>query len=220
MIQVQLTDLRTTSDQTLLQAAIARDGRAWQELLRRFRPLIFRCILRVCKRYSALCGNEDVNEIFGDVCVNILRDDMRKLRAYDPARGARLSSWLGLLAINATHDFLRQTTRRPALLHLVPQPGQRSDPLEEHPAEAPSALDDLLEKERVSQLGELLSGFSPRDRRFVDLYFRGGLSPEEVAAAMGISIKTVYSKKNKVRVRLLRLARVRQQRLQTCGYAA
>ena len=33
-----------------------------------------------------------------------------------------------------------------------------------------------------------------------------GLLPEEVAAAMGISVKTVYSKKNKLRTKLLAIA--------------
>jgi RNA polymerase sigma-70 factor (ECF subfamily) len=170
--------------------------------------------LRVCKRSGALSqlGQEDINEIFGDVCVNILRDDMHKLRAYDPARGARLSSWLGLLAINAAYDYLRQSMRRPALLHLdvLDRDGREQDPLSERAAEGPSALDHLLEKERWVVLERLLVGFSPRDRDFVQLYFRCGLSPEEVAAEMGISIKTVYSKKNKVRTRLLRLAQRRR----------
>ncbi len=200
-------DLRLAPDQVILCAVLGRDEPAWHELLRRYRPLIFRCILRVCKRYGATVGNEDINEIFGDVCVNLLRDDMHKLRAYDPARGARLSSWLGLLAINAAHDFLRQSLRRPALVHLQPADGQRSDPLSEQPAEGPSALDRLIEEERRLLLDRLLSDFSTRDRHFVDLYFKSGLSPEEVAAEMGISVKTVYSKKNKVRMRLFQLAR-------------
>ena len=45
-----------------------------------------------------------------------------------------------------------------------------------------------------------------KDRRFVELYYGHGLQPEEVAAAMGISVKTVYSKKNKLRCKLLAIA--------------
>lgn len=214
MNEARQAGLREATDQALLGAVLSKDERAWQEMLRRFRPLIFRCILRVCKRSGALSqlGQEDINEIFGDVCVNILRDDMHKLRAYDPARGARLSSWLGLLAINAAYDYLRQSMRRPALLHLdmLDREGREQDPLSDRAAEGPSALDHLLEKERWLVLERLLVGFSPRDRDFVQLYFRCGLSAEQVAAEMGISIKTVYSKKNKVRTRLLRLAQRRR----------
>jgi RNA polymerase sigma-70 factor (ECF subfamily) len=51
----------------------------------------------------------------------------------------------------------------------------------------------------------LLADFTDRDRRFVELYYGCGLMPEEVAAAMNISVKTVYSKKNKLRTRLMAL---------------
>jgi RNA polymerase sigma-70 factor (ECF subfamily) len=123
---------------------------------------------------------------------------MRKLRAYDPQRGAKLGSWLGLLAINTAYDFLRATSRRPML--------DKLDHGIERAGDAPSALDGLLEKERWGYLNHLLADFSDRDRRFVELYYGYGLLPEEVAAAMGISVKTVYSKKNKVRSKLLALA--------------
>jgi DNA-directed RNA polymerase specialized sigma24 family protein len=38
---------------------------------------------------------------------------MHKVRAFDPERGNRFSSWMGLLAINASYDFLRTLKRRP-----------------------------------------------------------------------------------------------------------
>src|SRR6185503_1930173 len=97
-----------------------------------------------------------VNEIFGDMCCGLLRDDLHKLRAYDPARGAKLGSWLGLLAINSAYDYLRQTSRRPLLDKLDRAPDRASD--------GPSALDRLLEKERWGYLNHLLADFSERDR--------------------------------------------------------
>ncbi|MDB4968275.1 MAG: polymerase, sigma-24 subunit, subfamily [Myxococcales bacterium] len=186
------------ADGPLLERVLTKDQVAWGELLRRFRGLVFRCITKVSGKYDAVLSNEDVNEIFGDMCFNLLRDDMRKLRAYDPTRGAKLGSWLGLLAINTAYDYLRQTSRRPMLDRLDGSPDRAGD--------SPSALDDLLQKERWGYLNTLLADFSERDRRFVELYYGAGLHPEEVAAAMNISVKTVYSKKNKLRSKLLALA--------------
>src|SRR5689334_4465194 len=191
-------DHRSLSDGDLLEAVLTKDQAAWRELIRRFRSLIFRCITKVAGKYDAVLSNEDVNEIFGDVCINLLRDDMRKLRVYDPARGSKLGSWLGLLAINTAYDYLRATSRRPML--------DKLDGAVERPASEPSALDTLLDKERWDYLNTLMSDFSDRDRRFVELYYGQGLLPEEVAAAMQISVKTVYSKKNKLRTRLQALA--------------
>jgi RNA polymerase sigma-70 factor, ECF subfamily len=188
------------ADGPLLEAVLSKDEVAWNELIRRYRALMFRCITKVAAKYDAVLSNEDANEIFGDMCFNLLRDNMHKLRAYDPTRGAKLGSWLGLLAINTAYDYLRQTSRRPML--------DRLDHAVERAGDGPSALDNLLEKERWGYLNHLLSDFSDKDRRFVELYYGHGLLPEEVAAAMGISVKTVYSKKNKLRSKLLALAEV------------
>lgn len=193
-----LVDHHLLSDGDLLAAVLTKDQFAWRELIRRFRSLIFRCITKVSGKYDAVLSNEDVNEIFGDVCINLLRDDMRKLRVYDPNRGSKLGSWLGLLAINTAYDYLRATSRRPLL--------DKLDGAQDRPAAEPSALDHLLDKERWDYLNTLMSDFSDRDRRFVELYYGQGLLPEEVAAAMQISVKTVYSKKNKLRTKLEALA--------------
>jgi RNA polymerase sigma-70 factor, ECF subfamily len=46
----------------------------------------------------------------------------------------------------------------------------------------------------------------PPRAQFLSLYFGRNLSVEEVAAEMGISVKTVYSKKHKLLTRLAALA--------------
>lgn len=197
---VQGTSYRALDDGALLAMVLGKDQAAWVELIRRFRALLFRCITRIASKYDAVLSNEDVNEIFSDMLVNLLRDDMRKLRAYDPARGSKLSSWLGLLAINTTYDYLRQTQRRPLLDKL-------EGLVDERPAQEPSALDELLDKERWSRFREMIADFSDKDRRFVELYYARGMEPEEVATEMCISVKTVYSKKNKLRNKLEAIAR-------------
>jgi RNA polymerase sigma-70 factor (ECF subfamily) len=194
-----MTRFRELSDAELLSQVLARKERAWTELLRRYRGLIFRCITKVTARYTSVLSNEDASEIFADVCVNLLRDDMRKLRAYDADRGSKLGSWLGLIAIHTAYDYLRASSRHPMVDRLDGTPDRESG--EPGPEEHAIAL------ERWGQLGQLLEGFTERDRKFVELYFGRGLHPEAVALAMNISVKTVYSKKNKIRSKLERLSR-------------
>jgi len=187
------------TDAALLESVIARDELAWAELVRRYRGLIFRCITKVTSKYASVLSSDDVSEIFADVLVNLVRDDMRKLRAYDPARGSKLGSWLGLISIHTAYDYLRQHARQPMLDRLEHAPERESA--------GPSPEESVVASERWGQVGRLLEHFTPRDRRFVDLYFARGMAPEAVAAAMNISVKTVYSKKNKIRTKLVRMAR-------------
>ena len=65
-------------------------------------------------------------------------------------------------------------------------------------------LDMLIEKERWSHLNDMLSEFTDKDRTFVELYYQRGMEADEIAAEMQISLKTVYSKKHKIRAHLVR----------------
>lgn len=183
------------SDLALLDEVLSGDEFAWRELLRRFRGLIYRCIHKAIAKFDNVLPSEAADEIFSEVCFNLLRNDMRKLRLYDPDRGSKLGSWIGLISINSAYDHLRTCARQPILDQIDGTP-DRAD-------QAPSPLDNLLCKERSAQLYQLARDFSPRDRRFMELYFSQGMSPAEVAQRMEISVKTVYSKKNKIRKRLL-----------------
>ena len=163
-------------------------------MVRRFRSLIYRCITKVIGRYDSVLSSADADEIYAEVMVSLVRDDMRKLRLYDARRGTKLSSWLGMIATNTAYDFLRGTARRPILDRIDGAP--EIDSLEASP------LDDVLSTERRAHLNLLLSDYSDKDRAFVSLYYAQGLPAEEVAEEMKISIKTVYSKKHKLLSRL------------------
>jgi RNA polymerase sigma-70 factor (ECF subfamily) len=182
------------SDRQLLRRVLQNQDRGWAELVRRYRALIYRCITKVIGRYDSVLSSADADEVYAEVMVSLVRDDMRKLRLYDSRRGTKLSSWLGMIATNTSYDFLRGTARRPILDRIDGAP--EIDSLEASP------LDDVLSIERRAHLNLLLSEYSDKDRAFVSLYYAQGLPAEEVAEEMKISIKTVYSKKHKLLARL------------------
>ena len=189
-----ITTPRDWSEGELLRRVLFHDARAWAELVRRYRPVIFRCITKVLGRGSSFLTGADIEEVYAEVLMSLVRDDMRKLRLYDPRRGTKLSSWLGMIATNTAYDFLRGTARRPILDRIDGAPD--IDSLEASP------LDDMLSTERRSHLNSLLADYSEKDRAFVSLYYAQGMAAEEVAEEMKISIKTVYSKKHKLLARL------------------
>jgi RNA polymerase sigma-70 factor, ECF subfamily len=119
---------------------------------------------------------------------------MRKLRMFKPEKGNRLGTWIGLLAINSAWDYLRSVARQPS--------GDSLSVAEDRPSVAPDPFEQAAQREDCCKVEKLLGTFSRRDRTFVTLYFVDGRSPEEIADEMGISVKTVYSKKHKIRSRL------------------
>jgi RNA polymerase sigma-70 factor (ECF subfamily) len=186
------------SDKELLRFVLRNESRGWNELVRRFRPLIYRCITKVTLKYAPSLSSADLDEIYADVMMQLVKDEMHKLRIYNPARGTKLGSWIGMISVNAAYDFLRSAGRRP-LLDKVDGSIDPHDEVDRTP------LDQLIEKERWEHLNELLNDFTDKDRMFVELYYQKGMEADEIAAEMQISLKTVYSKKHKIRAHLVRV---------------
>ena len=122
--------------------------------------------------------------------------NMHKLRCFEPERGNKLSSWIGLLSTNTAWDHLRTVARQPQCTQLAEASDVRTF--------SPDPSQETLDHERWGLVNETLRDFSSKDRRFVHLFYVDGLSPEEIADLMQISVKTVYSKKHKIRCRLER----------------
>lgn len=185
------------TDQELLGRMLMREGKAWREFHRRFDRLIYRCIHKVTCRFRSVVSEEDVREIYAQFLVNITNRDMHKLRAFQPERGNKLGSWIGLLATNTAWDYLRSVARRPQCTEM-----HEAEDLRSHNADP---YDELVQKERWALVSKAIKTFSAKDQRFMQLYFVKGLEPEEVAKQMNVSVKTVYSKKHKIRCRLERV---------------
>jgi RNA polymerase sigma-70 factor (ECF subfamily) len=190
-----------TADLELLRAVIRRDPGAWQAFFKRHERLILACLRRVYTRYHVFLPQEQLEDLVGMVCLDLVKDDYRKLRKYDPDRGYRLSSWIGLIATNIAHDALRR--RGPP--HTSTD--DEDSPLAELQSGLPDPLEVLNHKERVQILAEAVKHLTPTDQEFIRMYYEEQQTPEEIAEASGVSVNTVYSRKNKVRGKLVRLVR-------------
>lgn len=186
----------TSADAEVVLVARMIEGRAsaWREFQAKYDRLIYRCITKVTARFAARLSTDDVKEIYATLLLQLLANDKHKLRTFDPQRGNRFGSWVGLLAINAAYDHLR-SIRRDA--HRAPLAEA-----ETLCSETPDPYEVCERHQRAGLVATLMADFSAKDRQFVELYFGEGLKPEEIATRMQISVKTVYSKKHKIQSKL------------------
>jgi len=182
------------SDDDLIAGMLANDPAAWREFQNRYDRLIIRCITKVTRRFASIVSQDDVREVYATLYVSLLSNDMHKLRSFDPERGNRFSSWIGLLAINAAYDYLRSIKREP-------QKECISEAMELM-CDTPDPFELTCEHERAKIAQKTLEDFSEKDRTFAALYFGEGMDPQAIADTMNISVKTVYSKKHKIQSRL------------------
>jgi RNA polymerase sigma-70 factor, ECF subfamily len=185
---------RFDADDVLIAGMLANDPQAWRAFQTRYDRLIIRCITKVTRRFASIVSQDDVREVYATLYVSLLGNDKHKLRTFDPERGNRFSSWIGLLAINAAYDYLRTLKREPQkeciteAMELV--------------CDLPDPFELTSEHERANIAQKTLEDFSEKDRTFAALYFGEGMDPQDIATKMNISVKTVYSKKHKIQSRL------------------
>ena len=185
--------IELADDQAMVEALVRNEAAAWREFQKRYDRLIMRCITKVTKSFSAVSA-DDVREIYAQLLVSLLANDKAKLRAFDPARGSRFSSYIGMLAIHCAYDWLRAIRREPQREAIAAA--------EELSSELPDPYQATVQQERAQLAARVMEGFSERDRVFATLYFGEGLEPDEIARSMKISVKTVYSKKHKIQSKL------------------
>jgi RNA polymerase sigma-70 factor, ECF subfamily len=182
------------SEAELLDRLLKSDANSWRELNQRYARLITSCIQRVVARFSKRVGVDAVEEIYATFSLKLLANDKLKLRSFEPSRGSKLGTWLGMLATHCAYDYLRSVRREPSAVCLTEAETLSSD--SQDPCES------AMLSERAKLVRDLLADFSDKDRQFVTLYYQDGLSPEHVAERLGISVKTVYSKKHKIQRKL------------------
>ena len=183
----------------LLQHVLHEKPGAWIMFYRRYERLIVACIRKVFNRYGVPCLPEELEDLVSMVCLELVRDGYHKLRAYDPERGYKLSSWVGMIATNTAHDSLRR--RGPPTQSIEDCTATWADRADPRPM--PDEMTDLREKQQL--LENAVKFLSPAEQAFLRHYYQEGLEPTEIAELLGISINTVYSRKNKVRSSLQRV---------------
>lgn len=132
----------------------------------------------------------------------MLRNDYRRIRQYRRDRGCAPSSWIGLIAVSATLDYVRREKRHRYSYHDI-EDLDRLAPLTAGPDE------DYDTVERISVINRAMAHCTERDRDFAQMYFVDGLSPTEVAKRWGVEVATVYSRRVKFQRRLTRVVNER-----------
>jgi RNA polymerase sigma-70 factor (ECF subfamily) len=100
------------------------------------------------------------------------------------------------MAMQATYDHLRRIKRCPVDTRIE---------IFETECDRPDPHQELWERERAQIVAKVLAELSDREREFFALYFGQDLAPEAIAARMGISVATVYTKRHKLERRLSEL---------------
>lgn len=138
----------------------------------------------------------DAEDVFQDVFVALVRRMTRGGRGFESAEHVR--AWLLRATVDRGRDLARAARR------------QRTQSLDEFPAElaegffryVPDQECRLIEREEAQVLWRAVGELPPKLRAAVHLFYVEGLSCEETARALGVTVSTVTTRLARARKRL------------------
>lgn len=188
-------------DLRLVARLVQREPAAWHEFLKRFERLIYS---RVLAAYREL-GREAQSDVVDDCCAEVLsalfKDNLKALRRFQGR--SRLSTWLAVVsrrvALNVILHRLRESQQQR-------QPDSKFDLNEVQAPKSSTSLSGELDCEEVV-LRLCLKKLSAADQQVLKLHFDQGLSYEQTANELGISLNAVGPKLHRAQQRLKKLVR-------------
>lgn len=91
----------------LIKGLVSGSQEAWSELLDRFSRLIYKVLYTRSFGFS----REEIEELFNDVVVNLMKDNYRKIRLFEGRNHCSFPSYLKKIVINMAIDRRKRLTR-------------------------------------------------------------------------------------------------------------
>ncbi len=183
------------TDNELIKRCLSDGDRAaWEAFVRRYSRLIWNSIHKTFYAYSFQYSREDVEDIYGTLFLSLIDNNFKKLRQFRGENACAVSTWLTIISVRMTIDYMRKDKR-----HHVLKSDQEDRDIWESIPDSKSRADKLVEEK---QMGESLkisaAKLSSRDEMIYDLLYNKGFSPEETAKTLGVPVSVVYSRKHRI----------------------
>lgn len=181
----------------LIRLALKGQSTAVRLMTRRLLPVIH---ARVGAYFSRRAGRRvaahDAEDLAQEIWTELLRDDGRLLRAYDPQRGKTLEGYVGLLCRRELWRREQEAGR------LKRGSGAPADDLDDVPVPdgLPGPERDVLGRDLAATLrAHLHAVLPPRGRAVLAFVFEDELDPKEAASALGVELQVVYNWQHRIR---------------------
>ncbi|TNF52767.1 sigma-70 family RNA polymerase sigma factor [bacterium] len=188
----------TLTESELLKGCVSGEKESWSLFVKQYNKLIYHTIYKTLRVNGQPTDPDDINDLFQEVFTSFCENNCKKLRAFDPQKGVKLSSWLRMITVRMTIDHLRKS-----------KPVASLDALPVEPSQA-GGQEGLLDEESLGLLREVVEQLSTKDKLLIELFYMKELPPEEIAQILKISVGALYTRKNRVLEKMRKIAEERK----------
>jgi len=196
-IPTTTADYSTVPVSELIRACVDGEAAAWQEFIRRFNRIIAVTCYRAARRWGE--GSPTiVDDLTQEAYVKLCADRARVLREFDSPSPDAIFAFLKVVTANVANDYFKR-------LHAGKRGGsQINESLEDAErtgsATGPASSASMERSVLLDQVYACVTAVAPpetlqRDRTIFWLYYRQGLTSQEIASlpSIGLSVKGVES---------------------------
>jgi len=182
-----------------VQRCVKGDKRAWDEFVAKYSSLIYNYIHSVFRVKGHTFTQENIQDIFQEIFLSLVKDNFRKLSSFKAKNGCSLASWLRQVTVNTAIDYIRKL--KPDI-SIDEEIDDNFSLLEILSSDSPSAADTLSDDEKLNSLKDCIDKLAIDDKYFLELHIRRNLSLEELKAHLKISRGAIDMRKSRIVERL------------------
>lgn len=176
----------------LIASASRRDKAAVRTLTERLLPVVRARVRRLQARRGDL-RQLDTSDLIQQIFVCLLDDDARQLAQWNPARGASLEGYVGMIAEREAGNSGQKVAARAK--HEITTASQADAPNPE-----PSPETQVIARDAAARLGAWLDGqLPPKGQVVLRCLYTDGLDADETAQALGVTRQVVYNWQHRIR---------------------
>lgn len=193
--------IESPKEKELLERCLSQDKKAWDAFVDQYTGLISHAIAQTLQTYSVPQANQVIPDLFHIVFLSIIENDCKKLRQFQWK--CSLSSWLHLIAVTVTVDYLRKQSKH---LPLNGETGPDESLSEEIPDSnpLPDRIIELKDEKRLLQ--QIKKDLSSKERLFLELCYSRELPPARISKILNTTENNVYQLKNRIREKMKKMA--------------
>lgn len=186
-------------DLEFVQRCIKGDKQPWNEFIDKYSHLIYNYIYSVLKTKGALLAQENINDLFQEIFLSLVKDNFKKISSFKAKNGCSLASWLRQVVINFTIDYIRKL--KPAV-SIDEEIGDDFTLAEVFSSNSPSVKDTISIEEQLTGLKDCVNRLGSEDKYFLELHFNKDIGLNELKAYFKISRGAIDMRKARIVERL------------------
>lgn len=186
-------------DRKILEDCCSGDGKATEDFVRRFSPLIYGAIKSALSAKKIPFVIQDLEDLHNSVFLALFEKNRKKLKQYQGLNNCAPATWLRVVTTRMALNYIRAHARKTG-----PFIDNRTwvEDIGAITGTEAESLELLINAEHKGLIQKALEKLSPKDRMVIRLHIENGYSLKEIAQAMDMSLENAYLIKHRAVKRL------------------